>query len=148
MWYIYTQLLEPDRISHTQSMVAKRGRAAQVGQTFIPQCEKVIENTERQNSNRSSDLGCNWTLSHSKNAGVWVWDDATPETRNRDFYFGLIRPRPGQRSPWQRSPWPPWNSRPGGTITDLFFQLVLIQRKRYFVYQRLSCIHIFSRSHC
>ena len=25
MWYMYTRLLEPDQISHTQSMVANRG---------------------------------------------------------------------------------------------------------------------------
>ena len=25
MWYMYTRLLEPDQISYTQSMVAKRG---------------------------------------------------------------------------------------------------------------------------
>ena len=34
-----TQLLEPDQISHTQRMVAKRG--AQIRQTFIPLCEKT-----------------------------------------------------------------------------------------------------------
>ena len=39
--------------------------ASQIGQTFIPLCDKFVKNTARQNSNRSSNFGCNWTSFHS-----------------------------------------------------------------------------------
>ena len=39
---MYTRLLEPDQISYTQSMVAKR-EAAQIGQTFVSLYEKSLK---------------------------------------------------------------------------------------------------------
>ena len=35
--------------------------ASQIGQTFIPLCEKVVGNAEWLISNQSSNFGCNWT---------------------------------------------------------------------------------------
>ena len=55
-----TQLLEPDQISHTQSTEAKRGLTDRANAHTGP---KIA----RQNSNRASNLSCNWTSFHSKN---------------------------------------------------------------------------------
>ena len=41
--------------------------ATQIRQTFIPLCEKVVSNTAQNNSNQSSNFGCNWTSFHSTN---------------------------------------------------------------------------------
>ena len=39
---MYTRLLKPDKISHTQSMVAIKETPHKLEQTFIPLCEKVV----------------------------------------------------------------------------------------------------------
>ena len=58
-WYMYTQLLEPDQISHTQSMVAKRGLTNRAN--VHTQMWKNRLKQHGRNSNRSSIFGCNWT---------------------------------------------------------------------------------------
>ena len=50
MLYMYTWLLEPDQISHRQSMVAKRGLTNRAN-VHIPLCEKLVGNTAWQDSN-------------------------------------------------------------------------------------------------
>ena len=63
--------------------------ASQIGQMFIPLCEK-----ERQNSNRSSNFDCNWASFYSKqkenikNADVRVWGDARGDQK-LDTFLGL-----------------------------------------------------------
>ena len=41
--------------------------AAQSGKRSHPYVKKSFKNTARQNSNRSSNFGCNWTSFHSQN---------------------------------------------------------------------------------
>ena len=57
---VYMWLLEPDNISHTQSMVAKRGRTNRANVHNTPMWKSRL-NTAWQNSNRSSNFDCNWT---------------------------------------------------------------------------------------
>ena len=82
-----------DQISHTQSMVAKRGLTNRAN-VHTPMWKSHL-NTARQNSNRSSNYGCNWTSSHSnkkiEEKKCWhvgprrhAW---RPETG--DFFFAL-----------------------------------------------------------
>ena len=58
-----------------QNMVAKRGLTNRAN-VHTPMWKKSIKNTERQNSNRSSNFGCNWISFHqrkkkkTKNAGL------------------------------------------------------------------------------
>ena len=40
--------------------------ASQIRQTFIPLCEKVVQSTAWQKSNRSGNCGCNWTSFQSQ----------------------------------------------------------------------------------
>ena len=61
---IYTWLLEPDQISHTQSMVTEE-RPHKSGKRSYMWTKKIAFKTVRQNSNRSSNFGCNWTSFHS-----------------------------------------------------------------------------------
>ena len=86
-----TWLLEPDRISHTQSMVA-----AQIGQTFIHPYEKTLFKT--QHGRIPIDPAILAAIGHRfraikkkiKNAGVRS-EAIHAETRNRrDFFKGLL----------------------------------------------------------
>ena len=73
-----TRLLEPDTISHTQSMVANRG------QTLIPRCEKFV----LQNANRSTNSGCNWTSFHCQQKKTRVRGDERGDQKP-DTFLGL-----------------------------------------------------------
>ena len=82
------RLLELHQISHTPSMVAKRGLTNQAN-VHTPKSFK----TARQNTNWSSNFGCSWTSFHSnqkikiKNVDAQVWGDTRgPENGE---YFGL-----------------------------------------------------------
>ena len=61
--------------------------ASQIGQTFIPLCEKGVSKTAWQNSNRSGNFGCNWTSFHSnKKRKLKMLMRRRPETG--DFFLG------------------------------------------------------------
>ena len=58
--------------------------ASQNRQTFIPLRENVVQSTARQNSNRSSNFGCNWPSFHSKKKRKLKMP-----TETGDFFGGL-----------------------------------------------------------
>ena len=82
-WITWYMVIGTRPISHTQIMVAKRGLTNRAD-VYV---KMSLKNTARQNSNRSSNFGCNWTLFHSKknkkkisNADAQLWGD-TPRNQ-------------------------------------------------------------------
>ena len=92
---MYTRLLEPDQISYTWWL----REATQIGQTFIPLCEKSrLKHSTAKSSNRSSNFGCNWASFHNKKrrrrprrpeTGDFL-RRLTAKIRNRDLVRQLI----------------------------------------------------------
>ena len=71
--------MEPDQISQTQSMVAKRG--------LTNLCEKSFKNTGTAEFQLIQQFGPQRKF--RKNADMWVWSDAV-ETRNQRLFLGGV----------------------------------------------------------
>ena len=59
------RLLEPDQISHTQSLVAKRGLTNQAN-VHTPVCKSCLKTQHGRNPIDPAILGCSWTSFHTQ----------------------------------------------------------------------------------
>ena len=93
-WNTCYMFLEPDKIFHTQSMVAIKERPHKLGKRSYPYVKKSFKTKEWQNSNRLSNFGYNWTLFHSKkntinqNANMQLWGDARGHQKPETLFYG------------------------------------------------------------
>ena len=105
---MYTRLLEPDQISHTQSMVAKRGHTNQAN-VHTPTCvwkRRLKHSTAEFQSIQQFLLLQKKKKKKTKNADAQVWGDARGDQKLETFLGGLPRSswspsrpvRPGRRS--------------------------------------------------
>ena len=85
MWYMYMRLLEPSKMFHTESIVAKRLHIS--GKRSYPYVKNIVYNTAWQKSTQSGNFGCNWTSFHSpqkrKKLKLKMPTPTRAETRNR-----------------------------------------------------------------